>query len=153
MAVKAKYSQRGLRPGMILDAASMEVNARAKPLQLRLPATIVSGTSHNLGNLGLKGRIIGAWASNRTVGTYTTATMKLRNATQTTDLTNTLDPATVLTGGASVPFVQTAAMQALSNAATDNLVLVPGGTWTGQPVELVITVLVDPDDAASPINQ
>jgi hypothetical protein len=153
MSVKTKFSLRGLRPGQIVDAAAMEVNARAKIVKLVLPATLVTATSHNLGALGIKGRVIGAFASNRTVGTYTAATIKIRNATQGVDLTNTLDPATIATGGANAPLTQTAAMQAISNAATDQLVLVTAGTFTTQPVELQITLVIDPDDAASPINQ
>src|SRR5207247_11302328 len=99
MPPKAKFSERRLAPGLIVDIAALSQNARYKVVRLPIYFSVVSGTSHNLGPIGVKGKLVAAYASNRTVGTYTAATMKVRNATQAADLTNTLDPSTVATGG------------------------------------------------------
>jgi hypothetical protein len=154
MPNKTAFSALGLGVGQIVDIASLSLNARYKMVRIPLYFTLVASTNHNLGALGIRGKVVAAFISNRTVGTYTAATVKVRNGTQATDLTNTLDPSTIATGGANTSFTQTAAMQALVNAATDQLQLVDnGGTFTGSPVEGVLVLIVDPVETASVINQ
>lgn len=150
--IKTKVSDRLLARGSINDVASLSLNARYKVYQYDLVGmTLANGASHNLGAFGIAGTVVAASACNRTVGVYTSATIKLRNLTQALDITATLDPATVLSASVVKPFTLAATQPA--NAATDALVLVASGTFTTQPVELVITLVVDPAEASSPINQ
>lgn len=149
---KVKVSDRLLPRGAINDIASLSLNARYKIVQCDLfGLTLTNGASHNLGVFGIAGTVVAAFASNRTVGTYTAATIKLRNNTQSADITATLNPATVATGGAGTAF--TLASPSPANAATDSLVLVAAGTFTAQPVEMVITIIIDPAEASNPISQ
>lgn len=149
---KVKVSDRLLPRGAINDIASLSLNARYKILVYDLVGvTLTNGVSHNLGLAGIAGTVVAAYANNRTVGTYTSATIKLKNATQSLDITATLDPSTVATGGAAKAFSLAASQPA--NAATDNVVLVASGTFTAQPVEMVITIIIDPAEASNPISQ
>ena len=149
---KVKVSDRLLPRGAINDIASLSLNARYKVLQYDLVGiTLTNGVSHNLGAMGIAGSVVAAYASNRTVGTYTSATLKLRNITQSLDITATLDPSTVSTG--SVPKAFSVVASPPANAASDGIVLVASGTFTAQPVEMVITVVYDPAEASNPISQ
>lgn len=149
---KTPFSTLGLHPNAIVDIASLSLNARYNVYVYDLVGlTLTNGVSHNLGIAGIAGTVVAAWASNRTVGTYTGATLKLKNNTQALDITATLDPSTVATGGAAKAFTLAASVP--TNASTDQIVLVAAGTFTVQPVEMVLTVVVDPAEAATPINQ
>lgn len=144
MGNKSRFSLFGLPLESRVDTASLSPKARYKLMHRTISFSLTAATSHNLGTFGIAGTVVAAYVSNRTVGTYTTATLKLRNATQSLDITSTLDPATVATGGATSAFTLAASQP--SNAATDNLVLVAAGTFTAQPVEMQVVVVVDPTE-------
>lgn len=141
---KSKFSERQLGLESRVDCGALSPKARYKLIHRTVSFSLANSTSHNLGAFGIAGTVVGAYASNRTVGSYTTATIKLRNNTQSLDITSTLDPSTVATGGASSSFTLSASQP--SNTATDQLVLVAAGTFTSQPVEMQIVILIDPTE-------
>lgn len=141
---RAKASKRFFPVGLRVDTAAASPKLRQKQTHRTISFTLANGVSHNLGAFGFPGKLVAAYASNRTVGTYTSATLKLRNATQSLDLTATLDPSTVATGGATSTFTLAGTQPA--NVATDNLVLVAAGTFTAQPVEMQIVMVFEPTE-------